>query len=68
MRICRDRIPNTGAACIQLKPAIALALTSRLVIACASRYTRRPMSFIARLYPNRGDIFKLLCPGHFQCF
>ena len=49
-RICRALMPTIAAACTQLSCLlIALVITSRRVIARASRHTRRSMSCIERL-------------------
>ena len=51
-RICRDVMPSTCAAWIQLNClAIALVITSRRVIARTSRRTLRSMFSIEWLYP-----------------
>jgi hypothetical protein len=56
-------IPNTAAACTQLSsPAIALVITSRRVIARASRCTRRSILSIARLYSTARTSLNVYAP------
>ena len=62
-RICRALIPKISAACTQLSCLlIALVITSRRVIARASRYTRRSMFCIQRPYRSQWTCLNVYAP------
>jgi hypothetical protein len=62
-RICRALIPKISAACTQLSClVIALVITSRRVIARASRQTRRSMFCIQRPYRIQRTCLNVYAP------
>jgi hypothetical protein len=62
-RICRTLMPRISLACTQLSCLpIALVITSRRVIARASRPTRHSMPSIERLYRTRRTSLNVYAP------